>query len=156
MKQILFLLLGFTIFMFSCSSDDDICTSGEATPRLKMRFKTDLGKEKTLDTLYLSVDYANGKSLIYHAANVDSVFIPLRVDDQPFTDFYVKLRKNGPESKIRVNYTTTSEYVSPACGIKRLYQNAESVLLQPDPVFNLENSQNQIINEDKTHLYLIF
>lgn len=150
----LFLICSF--FCVSCTSDDDICTSGEATPRMKIRFKTELGKEKTLDTLYLSVDYSTGKSLIYHAANVDSVFLPLRVDDQPFTDFYVKLRKNGPESKIRVNYTTSSEYVSPACGIKRLYQNVESALQQSDPVLNIENFQNQIVNEDKTHLYLIF
>lgn len=142
--------------MFSCTSDDDICTSGEATPRMKLKFKTTDGKQKTLDTLYVSVDYSSGKSLIYHNKAVDSVLIPLRVDDQDYTNIYIKQRLNGPESKIRINYTTTSEYVSPACGIKRLYDNLDVALEKQDPVTSLEKNQNQIVNEDKTHLYLIF
>ena len=144
------------LFVISCSSDDDICTSGEATPRIKLKFRTQDGKEKTLDTLYLSVDYESGNSLVIKQASVDSVLVALRVDNQQYTDFYIKQRKNGPESKIRVNYSTSSEYVSPACGIKRLYHNLNAELLEADPVTNVEKNQNQIINEDKTHLYLIF
>lgn len=154
MKFILYVLLALCVV--SCGSDDDICTSGEATPRLKLKFLTAEGKQKTLDTLYLSVDYASGKSLILKSAKVDSVFIPLRVDGQQYTDFYVRQRSAGPESKIRINYTTSSEYVSPACGIKRLYQNVGAELLQNNPVSALEKVQNSIVNEDKTHLYLIF
>ena len=145
--------------MISCGNDDDICTSGEATPRMKMKFKTivgDIGKQKRLDSLYLSIDYASGKSLVYSGKNVDSVFVPLRVDNQMYTDIYVKETKAGPESKIRINYTTKSQYVSPACGIKRTYENVKTELKKSDPVTAIENNQNQIINEDKTHLYLIF
>lgn len=154
MKYILYLMV--VLCALSCGSDNDICTSGEATPRMKLKFLTAERKQKTLDTLYLSVDYASGKSLILKSAKVDSVFIPLRVDGQPFTDFYIRQRSAGPESKIRVKYTTSSEYVSPACGIKRFYENMETELLQPDPVTALEKVQNSIVNEDKTHLYLIF
>jgi len=151
-----FIYIFLVLLMISCGNDDDICTSGEATPRMKMKFKTDEGKRKTLDSLYLSVDYSSGKSLVYTGKNVDSVLVPLRVDDQLYTDVYVKLTKKGTESKIRINYTTKSEYVSPACGIKRTYENLETELLQPDPVTSTEKNQNQIVNEDKTHLYLIF
>ncbi|MFM9709586.1 hypothetical protein, partial [Streptomyces galilaeus] len=77
MKYILYLLLAFSAI--SCGGDADICTSGEATPRLKVKFRTAEGKQKTLDTLYVSVDYASGKSLILKNVKVDSVFIPLRV-----------------------------------------------------------------------------
>ncbi len=150
------LLFLVALFVISCSSDDDICTSGEATPRIKLKFKTQDGKEKTLDTLYLSVDYEAEKSLVIHQAKVDSVLVALRVDNQEFTNIYIKQRKYGPESKIKINYTTKSEYVSPACGIKRLYENLEAEILEADPVTDIEKNQNQIINENKTHLYLIF
>lgn len=144
--------------LFSCSSDDDICTSGEATPRIKIKFKTlATGKLKTLDSVFVSVDYAAGNTVVINKQlKVDSLLIPLRVDDSPFTDIHVKLAGDGPESKIRINYNTTSEYVSPACGIKKLYENVSSQLETQDPVFGLENAQNQILNEDKTHLFLLF
>lgn len=149
------LVLGFFV---SCTSDDDICTSGEATPRIKIKFKTQsTGKLKTLDSLYLDVDYASGTSaLITGETDVDSVLIPLRVDANDFTDIYVRLNKNGEKSKIRINYTTESEYVSPACGIKKMYKNVGSNLETANPVVSLELNQTQIINEDKTHLYLLF
>jgi len=154
--QNIFIYTFLVLLMVSCGNDDDICTSGEATPRMKMKFKTNEGKQKTLDSLYLSVEYSSGKSLVYAGKNVDSVFVPLRVDDQLFTNVYVKLTKAGSESKIRINYSTKSEYVSPACGIKRFYENLETSLQQADPVTSVEKNQNQIVNEDKTHLYLIF
>ena len=154
MKYFLFFIL--SIFLISCVSDDDICVSGEATPRMQLKFLTDEGKPKTLDSLYVSVEYASGKSLIVKQRNSDSVLIPLRVDEQEFTDIYIKQRTHGEESKIRINYTTKSEYVSPACGIKKTYENVEGELLKTNPVNTIEQNQNQIINEDKTHFYLIF
>ncbi len=150
----LFLVIGFVAV--SCSNDDDICTSGEATPRLKIKFRTTEGKVKTLDSLYLNVKYDTGEKTVIKAAKVDSVLIPLRVDEQLFTEISVRLTKTGSASKIKVNYTTESEYVSPACGIKRLYKNFDPVLENTNPVVEIIKSQNEIINEEKTHLYLVF
>ena len=53
-------------------------------------------------------------------------------------------------------FSTKSEYVSPACGFKKLYENVKEELTTPNPVTKLELNQTQIINEDKTHLYLVF
>ena len=64
--------------------------------------------------------------------------------------------KKGNVSKIKLNYNTTSEYVSPACGFKRLYQNLSGSLETANPVTKVELNQNQIINENKAHLYLVF
>ena len=156
MKKIfgVFLLL---LMLVSCGSDDDICTSGEATPRLKMKFKNSVtGNLKTLDSLYVDVDYGNGPVLVAQKKLADSVLIPLRVDEVPFTDVYVRLTKAGAKSKIKLNYTTTSGYVSPACGIKRLYENLNPVLEIPNPVVTAEKNQNQIVDENKTHIYLHF
>ena len=141
----------------SCENDDDVCVSGEATPRLKIKFKSADNKVLTLDSLYLDVDYGNNNVLtVVKAAKVDSALIPIRVDDAGFTELYVRKTKKGSVSKIKLNYNTTSEYVSPACGFKRLYQNLTGTLETVNPVTKVELNQNQIINENKTHLYLVF
>ena len=141
----------------SCENDDDVCVSGEATPRLKIKFKSADNKVLTLDSLYLDVDYGNNNVLtVIKAAKVDSALIPIRVDDAGFTELYVRKTKKGSVSKIKLNYNTTSEYVSPACGFKRLYQNLTGTLETANPVTKVELNQNQIINENKAHLYLVF
>ena len=141
----------------SCENDDDVCVSGEATPRLKIKFKSADNKVLTLDSLYLDVDYGNNNVLtVIKAAKVDSALVPIRVDDAGFTELYVRKTKKGSVSKIKLNYNTTSEYVSPACGFKRLYQNLTGTLETVNPVTNVELNQNQIINENKAHLYLVF
>ena len=141
----------------SCENDDDVCVSGEATPRLKIKFKSADNKVLTLDSLYLDVDYGNNNVLtVVRAAKVDSALIPIRVDDVGFTELYVRKTKKGSVSKIKLNYNTTSEYVSPACGFKRLYQNLSGTLETANPVTKVELNQNQIINENKAHLYLVF
>lgn len=141
----------------SCENDDDVCVSGEATPRLKIKFKSADNKVLTLDSLYLDVDYGNNNVLtVVRAAKVDSALIPIRVDDAGFTELYVRKTKKGSVSKIKLNYNTTSEYVSPACGFKRLYQNLSGTLETANPLTKVELNQNQIINENKAHLYLVF
>ncbi len=157
MKKLIFpfLILGF--LLTSCENDDDVCVSGEATPRLKIKFKSADNKVLTLDSLYLDVDYGNNNILtVVRAAKVDSALIPIRVDDAGFTELYVRKTKKGNVSKIKLNYNTTSEYVSPACGFKRLYQNLSGSLETANPVTKVELNQNQIINENKAHLYLVF
>ena len=141
----------------SCENDDDVCVSGEATPRLKIKFKSADNKVLTLDSLYLDVDYGNNNILtVVRAAKVDSALIPIRVDDAGFTELYVRKTKKGSVSKIKLTYNSTSEYVSPACGFKRLYQNLTGTLETANPVTKVELNQNQIINENKAHLYLVF
>lgn len=148
----------FLLSLFSCGSDDDICIGGEASPRMKIKFKTQAtGKMKTLDSLFIKIDYGQGPIPIFGSVvKTDSVLIPLRVDDTPFTKVYVGLSRDEVNSEITVNYTTKSEYVSPACGIKRLYENVNSELVVPNAVKALEQNQTQIIDESKTHLFLLF
>ena len=157
MKKLIFPFLIFGFLLTSCENDDDVCVSGEATPRLKIKFKSADNKVLTLDSLYLDVDYGNNNILtVVRAAKVDSALIPIRVDDAGFTELYVRKTKKGSVSKIKLNYNTTSEYVSPACGFKRLYQNLSGTLETANPVTKVELNQNQIINENKAHLYLVF
>lgn len=150
-------LIFLSLLLSSCNSDDDICTSGEATPRVKIKFKNQAtGKLKTLDSLYVTVDYGNGKTDSLVRAKVDSVLLPLRIDDAGFTEIQVKISKNGPQSKLRYIYQSRAEYVSPACGVRKLYDNVSATLLSTNPVQAVENSESQITNENKTHTYLLF
>ncbi|SEM19088.1 DUF6452 family protein [Chryseobacterium taichungense] len=160
MKYFKFLLpLCFIGLLLSCGSDDDICESGEGTPRMKVSFLTfDDKKVKTVDSLYIAVDYGSGKVQLGGQAKITSTIIPLRVDDSPYTDIYFRTEKAGAESKVRVNYSTKSVYVSPGCGIKKTYENLNPVLT-PSPtaaIKGIEAGQNFIENEDKTNLYLLF
>ncbi|WP_447608275.1 DUF6452 family protein [Chryseobacterium sp. M5A1_1a] len=150
-------MFSFIGMLFSCGGDDDICESGEGTPRMKIAFKSkETGKATTVDTLYVAVDYGSGKVDLGKLAKIDSRLIPLRVDDSPYTDVYFRTRIKGDESKVRVKYTTKSIYVSPGCGAKKNYENLTSELITPNPVLSVEDGQNQIENEDKTNLYLLF
>jgi len=158
MKYITYLILICGIFMISsCGGDDDICESGEGTPRMKVAFKSlALGKEVTLDSLYVAVDYGSGKVQLGKLEKINSRLIPLRVDESPYTDVYFRLANKAPESHVRINYTTKTTYVSPGCGIKKTYESLNSELKQSNPVQKIEAGQNQIENEDKINLYLLF
>ncbi|MDO4225176.1 MAG: DUF6452 family protein [Bergeyella zoohelcum] len=148
----IFILLG----LISCNSDDDICETGEATPRLKVMFKKD-NKITQLAYLSVGVDYGDGVKTISTSQNIDSLLIPLRVDSNTFTDIYFKTSDTAKaQSKIRLNYTTESLYVSPACGFKKYYKNLNPVVETPNPVTSVELIQNEITNETNAHLYLVF
>lgn len=110
-----------------------------------------------MDSLFIGVDYGMGPVAVFGSTlKTDSVLIPLRVDETPFTKIYVGTSRKAVNSEIQINYTTASEYVSPACGIKKLYQNVNAVLEVPNAVVGIEQNQTQIIDESKTHLYLLF
>ncbi|OCA70879.1 hypothetical protein BBI01_13205 [Chryseobacterium artocarpi] len=157
MKYFKFLImLCFVGMFFSCGGDDDICESGEGTPRMKVAFRSTDGKVMTLDSLLVSVDYGSGKVELGWDKKIESKLFPLRVDESPYTDVYFKRSIKGPESKVRINYTTKATYVSPGCGMKKSYENLTSELINTTPVVKLEAGQNQIENEDKTNLYLVF
>ena len=151
------LLLMTLILAVSCNSDDDICVSGEATPRLKMKFKeSQNNKLLKLNKLIVGVDYGEGEKTVLSTTAVDSVLIPLRVDNNLYTDIFIQTEEKGPKSKIRINYTSESQYVSPACGFKKLYKDVSATLVTPNPVTSSEQIKTEIINENPTHLYLIF
>lgn len=152
-----FIFLSLLLTLTSCGGDNDICESGEGTPRMKIRFRNLIdNKLRKVDTLYVYADYGSGKVSLGKNANVDSILVPIRVDDSPYTDLYFKTRLNEQQSKVRVNYTTKSTYVSPGCGVKKTYENLNSQLLESISIKKLESGQNFIENEDKTNLYLLF
>lgn len=158
MKNLIW-IFGFLLLLTSCGGDDDICMNSDSTPRLLLKFKNasnDL--ETTVDTLYVDVDYGKNSltNIVTEAASLDSILVPLKVDNSPYTDIYIKRRKVGPQSKIRVNYNTKSIYVSPACGFKINYDNLNAELLQSDPVQSIQTNNTSLTDENNINFYLRF
>ncbi|WP_028123440.1 DUF6452 family protein [Epilithonimonas tenax] len=157
MKNLLW-IFGFLLFLTSCGSDDDICLGEESTPRLKLLFRNANNQLTALDTLYVDVDYGKTEltSIITGSANVDSVFVPLRIDESPYTDFYVRRRKAGPTSKVRISYDKKAIYVSPACGFKINYENLKAELFQTNPVQSVQPNNTSLTDETNINFYLRF
>lgn len=150
-------LMSIVLLFTSCNREDDICESGEATPRIKLKFKTQsTGKLRTLDSVFVKVDYGNGSIGVFETRSpIDSLLLPLRVDDSGFTDVYIGT-SSDQFSLVRFSYTTQNEYVSPACGIKRNYTDISGQVTTANPVVSLEKNQNEITDEEKTHFFLLF
>ena len=157
MSKYLFWSWIFMLAFVSCANEDDVCTSGEGTARMKVKFKDTNNKIVRPDTLYIDVDYGSGKvNILSKAVAPDSALIPLRVDESSFTEIYVRKRKAGPTAKVKINYGIKSQYVSPACGIKRLYEGLTTELSTSNPVVGTQVNLTEISDENKTHVYLIF
>lgn len=151
-------VLGMLLSLASCGGDDDICESGLSSPRMKLKFKDSSNKLYQPDTLIIGVKLTGEENIktVVSALKPDSVLVPLRVDDTNFTDLYISTSTKGTPSKVRVLYTPVSEYVSPACGMRRLYNDLSAVLENATPVKNIELNEKNVHDENKTHLYLIF
>lgn len=157
MKNILW-IFGFLLLLTSCGGDDDICLNSDSTPRLKLKFRNASNNLIThVDTLYVDVDYGKAKlTNIIYSANVDSVFVPLRIDESPYTDIYFRTRRNQAGSKLRVGYDKKAIYVSPACGFKINYENLKADLLKSDPVQSVQPNNMSLTNENSINFYLRF
>lgn len=157
MKNLIW-IFGFLLLLTSCGSDDDICLGEESTPRLLLKFRNDSNNlVTTVDTLYVDVDYGKDpiKNIIY-SANVDSVFIPMRIDENPYTDIYFRTRRNQTRSKVRVKYEKKAIYVSPACGFKINYDNLNAELLESTAVQSIQTNNTSLTDENNINFYLRF
>lgn len=157
MKNLIW-IFGFLMLLTSCGSDDDICLGEESTPRLKLLFRNANNNQLVrLPYLKVDVDYGNPTTTnIITSNNVDSVFVPLRIDESPFTDIYIKTAIQGDSSKIRIRYDAKSIYVSPPCGFKKNYENLSAELIETGPVQSIQSNQTSLTDETNINFYLRF
>lgn len=145
------------VALLSCSSEDDICLSGESTPRLKILFKDATANKQTqLSRLIIEVDYGSGFVLVQDAVRVDSVLLPLRVDQSSSTQIKLRTDPEQNPSVLSVHYQNKAQYVSPACGFKRTYHDVTYNLSGEGTVDSFEALTNEIFDETNPHLYLNF
>jgi len=144
----------------ACNQEDDICTEG-GSPKMKVKFKRAAdGKLTRMDSLTVRILWGTDTLMVApNVKAVDSVMIPLKVTGDGFTDILVQTNPKSKTdiSKIKVKYTESSEYVSPGCGIRKLYDNLTvSPVEGLNPVKSVDINSNQIHNEVKTVLYFNF
>lgn len=156
MKKSWFLI--FLAFIMTSCGGDDICSSTESTPRMKMKFKNEAtGKIRSLDSIFVYADYGQGMEMVVaNRYKTDSILIPLRIDNTPFTQLEIALSSGGAKSGVKIAYLPKDEYVSPACGMKKVYENVNAILMNPQSLKGVEVSKNEIYNEDNTHIFLLF
>lgn len=157
MKNLIW-IFGFLLLLTSCGSDDDICLGEESTPRLLLKFRNANNNLVTqLPYLNVDVDYGNTKlTNIISSEDVDSVFVPLRIDENGYTDIYIKTVEDGDSSKIRINYDAKAIYVSPACGFKKNYENLKAELIKSNPVQSIQTNNTSLTDENNINFYLRF
>ncbi|AQX11507.1 hypothetical protein BAX94_08635 [Elizabethkingia meningoseptica] len=159
--KFIFYFIPLLLVLAACNQEDDICTEG-GTPRMKVKYKKD-GKLFKVDTLMIKILSGKDTLTVTRATQdqlgIDSTYIPLKVNGDGYTDILIRqVRKNDKTgySVIRMKYNETSEYVSPGCGIRKLYDNVSAEVTQPNQVKSVELNTNQIHNESQTVLYFNF
>ena len=123
---------------------------------MKVKFKSADGRVATLDSLYIDINYGSGLVNVIKAKSIDSVTIPLRVDNNPFTEISLRTTNKGNSSKIKNNVFFKIRICFSDIWLQRLYENVGGTLVTPNPVIKIEQNQDLIIDENKTHFYFIF
>ncbi len=155
MKKYVFGIV-FGLILASCGSDDDICLSGEGTPRMKIKFLNTENNAYKIPKIFVDVDYGSGLKNVINTSNVDSVLIPLRVDRSESTLIRVRTDKDTIGSVLQFYYGTSTQYVSPACGMKLLYNNLSGKIESGNLIKSIQNQQTEINDENLTHYHFIF
>jgi Family of unknown function (DUF6452) len=148
----------FLLLQSLCSCEqNDICTEGK-TPKLNIQFLNSEGKLSRRDSIYVDVDFGQAApKTVLQVSNVESILVPLRVDDAPETKLWIYTRKKGTKDQITLQYKPVNEYVSPACGVRKIYQNVGvSLPNAPQNIKSYKLSTNEITNETASHLLLTF
>ncbi|MHC6198359.1 DUF6452 family protein [Elizabethkingia miricola] len=158
--KFIFCFVPLLLAIVGCNQEDDICTEG-GSPKMKVKFKRAAdGKLTRMDSLTVRILWGTDTLMVApNVKAVDSVMIPLKVTGDGFTDILVQTNPKSKTdiSKIKVKYTESSEYVSPGCGIRKLYDNLTvSPVEGLNPVKSVDINSNQIHNEVKTVLYFNF
>jgi len=155
-----------SLLWFTACEPDDICSQNtQTTPRLVVEFFDieNLDSPKTVAGLFaLGID-GSGNEVQILGENVNSrskISLPL---DGAQNQIQFKLYQNynivndvveGNPDLITVTYTTSSEYVSRACGYKNLY-NIQGFSIETDTdlwMINADIIINEVTNENESHV----
>lgn len=182
MKKLKFIILSLLVALISCERDDICAESTPTTPRLLVDFY-DINDPDELKTVTRLTVYGEGLAdnptdgntegtLIYNT-NSSDVELPLLIENPNENtttrfilekDTNLRLDSNASTNSnidvIEIEYTTTFEYVSRACGYKSVF-NLINVTVNPDQDDNDLWIQNEEIleflveNENTVHVRIL-
>ena len=144
------------ITFFSCERDD-ICIES-TTPKAIFKFKDAVNHEnvKTLNKLKVEVDSLGIFIPFGEVKTVDSILVPLRID-QDLTK--IRLTKNTGENTeisdiFELTYDREIRFVSRSCGYKTVFLNTQIQDNSANWIQETEITNQNIENEKKTHILI--
>ncbi len=144
------------LFVIGCE-EDDVCI-GEASPNWVVKIKNQQTQlADTLDTLY--VEYRDSDDVLdtLKLYQVDSFQVPLRIDGGAIGfGFISSLQDDAVKDSISMNYESEEEYVSKACGLKKVFKNVSYIEHSLDSIQSIESLTPQISNDDEVHIVLYY
>ena len=157
--------LFFSILFLSGCEKDDLCSGQDnATPLVVFGFynQSNVTERKVFQNI---VCYEAGRTSNDSIAfsNASTIKLPLKINGSE-TVWVLKLKQTTGNvtteinDTIRFNYSTTSEYVSKACGYKTIFMNVNTTLNNGNPGHWIisQESVNQIVNETNEHVTILY
>lgn len=159
MKPIkLLFLFSFFVFLYSCE-DDEICIES-----LTSKLNTSVTAKDSTSVFSLSnlkvTDITRDKNeVVFTDSTATSFKVSLPINDSIVT-YKIDLAfassdslqtKAAVSENLTVNYKTTNEYVSKACGFKAVYKD---INYSTTGILTINAPKNKINNENETHINL--
>lgn len=148
-----FFTIGFLIVVFTSCEIDDICI-GNSTPRLIIKFydasKTDEVK-KTTDLNVAAIK----KDTIYKKIAIDSIFIPLDINNNITTyRMGIESDKNKVDT-LKISYQRKDVFVSRSCGYKTVFSSLK-IEETKHWIKNIKINNTSIDDEKNVHMYIYY
>ena len=148
----LLLILSISL-LFNCERDD-ICIDA-TTPNLIIRFynQTDNETIKTVDNLKVEID-SLGTFINYNSyTSIDSLTIPLRIDDDITTYRFTIDESTSPiVDEFDLNYTRDFVFVSRSCGYKTEFLNISTSNQSNNWINAINILKQDIQDENEAHI----
>ncbi len=149
------ILIVFLIALFSCQ-EDDVCVDG-STPNLVVKLKNALDSSNYfIDTLLVTYKNSENQTDTLRMIETDSFQIPLRIDNGDIGFSFFSSLSNNSQDSLAMHYTPSEEFVSKACGLKKIYENVSYQWIENVEIQNFEVLQPNITNSNEVHLYLYY
>lgn len=156
MRRISFYFILISILMLSCEPDD-ICIEGTpGTPTLIVVFYDKDAPNTAKAVSGLQVKGVNNEVLLYDTA-ADSIALPLKTGAS-MSSFSLKKTENEIEYEalLEVNYTTSDQFISRACGFKTTFEIVTILDTKTNSwIENIETTTNSISDTKQSHVKIL-
>ncbi|MDT8347070.1 MAG: DUF6452 family protein [Flavobacteriaceae bacterium] len=156
----LIILLGLLVGLFVSCERDDICDEGQiVTPRLILTFQDAQNPFDRKAVNNLLVNELLTDVVVFPTASVDSIAIPLRLDDNETIFRFIK-DNNAATPSINVvafTYDIDQLFINRACGFRGIYTNLVGSFTQTGSnwIQNIIVVEDRVENENFIHVQVL-
>ncbi|VAW25172.1 hypothetical protein MNBD_BACTEROID04-932 [hydrothermal vent metagenome] len=144
-----YIIIFIFLFTFLSCEKDDICVE-TTTPNLIIKFYDNDDQTVVKQITELTV-WADSKDSIYVNESLDSIFIPLNLNEN-FTKYIIE--NNNIKDTIKFIYNRNDIFVSRSCGYKTIFDNFQIESNTTNWIKNISIINSTIDNEKAAHIYI--